>query len=381
MSHHPTEQELFTLRGLADLAQSPHADAQQILQHLQTNMQAMNQLQQEFGALQASVQEQSQAQVGSTPITSLSAAIETLTAAHLEHQQMQQNYQQSLQQVLAGLSQRSSSGRATVPPPLNPKFKGSDGQLSFAEFSSKLITMQSRFPEAFSTDVDKVNYALQSLEGIPALYFAPYVNGLARDDEQMLTNYTIFMRVLDEMYGDQHNADEINHLLTRLRQSGSMTEYIAKFRSLSARSGWNDVSLLSRFKEGLSDDIKSMLTPQWHTLSTLRLAQSAAISAYQNSQARIRHNKASSRTQAAFPNWQRRSHASPAAAASTPSPSAMDLDMVRTKHITADEKQRRRDGGLCLYCGGANHFAGSCPVKKARLAAVTINSDSENDLA
>ncbi len=381
------EQELYTLRALAEQAQNPNADVQQIMQHLHANMEAMSNMQQQLGSLQATVHEQAQHQDSSTPnsspITSLTAAIQAMAAQQHEQQQIHQRYQHDLQQVLNGLAQRASpTSRAPVPPPLSPKFKGT-GEFTFAEFSSKLVTMQSRYPDSLKTDVDKINYALQSLEGVPALYFAPYVNGQVNDDEDILTSYPTFLKVLDEMYGDQHNLDEVHHLLNRLRQSGPMTEYIAKFRSLSGRSGWNDVSLLSRFKEGLSDEIKSMLTPQWHTLTNLRLAQSAATSAYQNLQAqhkfRTRHN--SFRPQ--YHPQSHRRHPAPVVASSpaTPAATAMDLDAMRVKHITADEKQRRRDNGLCLYCGGANHFASSCPVKRARLAQVIVESDSENDLA
>ncbi|KAF9935994.1 hypothetical protein BGZ67_002765 [Mortierella alpina] len=64
--------------------------------------------------------------------------------------------------------------RAPVPPTLSPKFKGTE-EFTFAAFTSKLITMQSRFPDALKTDVDKVNYALQ------------YLEVLAKDDENLLT--------------------------------------------------------------------------------------------------------------------------------------------------------------------------------------------------
>jgi hypothetical protein len=56
----------------------------------------------------------------------------------------------------------------------------------------------------------------------------------------------------------------------------------------------------------------------------------------------------------------------------------MELDALKVKHITAEEKQRRRDNGLCLYCGGDNHFASACPAKKARLAAVTVDPENES---
>ncbi|KAF9176129.1 hypothetical protein BGZ50_001703, partial [Haplosporangium sp. Z 11] len=191
----------------------------------------------------------------------------------------------NVQLVLERLSQRSHQSRAPIPPALSPKFKGEDGDMTFAEFRSKLYTQFLRFPESLSSDEERVNYALQSMEGPPAQYFAPYVNGEVPDDEGILLSYPAFTNVLEEMYGDQYTLEEVQHKLNRLRQTGSMSEYLTKFRVLSARSGWNEDALLFKFKNSLSDDVKNILTPQWHTLTTLRAARAAANTAYQNLQA------------------------------------------------------------------------------------------------
>ena len=59
----------------------------------------------------------------------------------------------------------------------------------------------------------------------------------------------------------------------------------------------------------------------------------------------------------------------------------MDLDAMRTRRLSNEEKQRRREQSLCLYCGGPGHIAVNCPAKKgAQLATVTFE-DSENELA
>ncbi|KAF8903962.1 hypothetical protein BGZ58_006550, partial [Dissophora ornata] len=173
MSINPTEQELFIMRALAEQAENPHADVQQIMHHPQVNMEAMSHLQHQVTSLQAVVQDQAQssanaqAQSSSAPITSLSAALESLATHQLEQQQMQQSYQTNLQHVLDRLSQRSAVGnsRSPIPLPLSPKFKGPEGDTTFAEFKSKLNTSFARFPDSLHTDQERVNYALQSMEG------------------------------------------------------------------------------------------------------------------------------------------------------------------------------------------------------------------------
>ncbi|KAF9351320.1 hypothetical protein BGX34_000651, partial [Mortierella sp. NVP85] len=287
----PNEPGLYTFHALADQAQDPNYDPAQVLHHLENNMAAMNHLQQQFGSLQAQLQEQqaSQATHPQAPITSLHAAIEALANSHLEQQQMQQTFQAGVQSVLERLSQRASqSPRFPVPLPLSTKFKGKDEELTFDEFKSKLQTAFTRFPESLAADTEKIHYALQSMEGTPARYFAPYVNEDIPDDDGILSSYESFIKTLDDIYGDKHHVDEVNHKLTRLRQTGSMTEYIASFRALAARSRWNEPALLSRFKDGLSDDTKLVMTAQWHSLTTLKGAQAAATTAYQNLQAQQR---------------------------------------------------------------------------------------------
>lgn len=386
----PNDPGLFTFRALAEQAQDPNSDAAQIMHHLQSNMEALNQLQQQFGNLQSMVQEQAQqAQAGPSnqpqaPLTSLQATVEALANSHLEQQQMQQGFQASIQHILERLTQRSSPGysRNPIPQPLSTKFKGKDEELTFDEFKSKLQTTFLRFPDSLATDADKINYALQSMEGTPARYFAPYVNGDVPDEEGILESYARFLEVAEEIYGDKHLTDEVNHKLNRLRQNGTMTEYIANFRSLAARSRWNEPALLAKFKEGLSDDVKMLLAAQWHSLKSLRDAQSAATTAYQNLQAQQRFRARNSFSRSPHQQPPRRHPVvpttSPAATAATSSTS-MDLDAMRIKKLSYEEKQRRRAQNLCLYCGSADHYVNDCRAKKSAAPQIAVISvDSEN---
>ncbi|KAG0221330.1 hypothetical protein BGX31_009992, partial [Mortierella sp. GBA43] len=153
----PNEQELYTFRALAEQAQDPNFDVAQVMHHLQANMAAMNQLQQQFGNLQNLVQEQSQQsnQASSTPapITSLHAAVEALANSHLEQQQMQQNFQTNVQHILDRLAQRSAgTSRVPIPQPLSTKFKGDDNELSYSDFKAKLQTAFARSPDSLTSD-------------------------------------------------------------------------------------------------------------------------------------------------------------------------------------------------------------------------------------
>ena len=64
-------------------------------------------------------------------------------------------------------------------------------------------------------------------------------------------------------------------------------------------------------------------------------------------------------------------------------PEPMQIDAVRTKTLTLEEKKRRMEEGLCLYCGDGGHRAGNCPKKqnrrivKTRSALVQENEDAQ----
>ncbi|KAK4170644.1 hypothetical protein QBC36DRAFT_143814, partial [Triangularia setosa] len=56
-----------------------------------------------------------------------------------------------------------------------------------------------------------------------------------------------------------------------------------------------------------------------------------------------------------------------------PDGDAMNLNRVLSQHqggprgpLSPEEKERRRTSGLCLYCGSAGHYAGSCPNRRPR---------------
>jgi hypothetical protein len=60
-------------------------------------------------------------------------------------------------------------------------------------------------------------------------------------------------------------------------------------------------------------------------------------------------------------------------------PARIDLSAIKGRKITQEERKRRREGGLCLYCGDSRHFAASCPRKfKAASGQVEINPFKED---
>ena len=377
-----TEQELFTLRALAEMAQDPNSDAHQVLHHMRSNAEAVQQMQQQLTAMQDQIQAQLQAQSqpnSTGSLVSLSAALEALTANNLEQQQLHQSHQESMALILDRLSQRHATPTRThVVPPLSTKFKGIAAEMTLSEFQAKLQAAFQRYKSDLFTDPDRIMYAFQSMEGTPSRLLAAYVNREIPDEDGILVSYDAFAQFLEETFGDKHELETNTQKFLRLRQSGgTMIDYITQFRTLSARLTWNESALLAHFKAGLSEEVKSMLAPQWHTFRTLRDIISAATTAYQNLQVQSRF-----RSRPAFSPARPQQQQAPrrSAVATQPYPTPMDLDTVRFSKLTTAEKQRRRDAGLCMYCADKGHFASACPKKGAQLAVVSV-LESENESA
>jgi hypothetical protein len=379
---------VFTHRGILDLIQDPNVSHNDIIQHVQ-NLQADAQrvfeenvsLRNQLGAQPAGVPTQE-------PLLSLSASVEAVANAQAESLRIYQEtrasqmvHQANMDRILDMLAQRQTAtqgGRLTIPLPLSPKFKGPEGDVSFAEFKAKLRAQRGRFPQALESDGDRITYAFQCMEGAPARYVSVFINQQLEDTEGFLTNYETFLKVIDRVFGDQQNTEEAEHSLNRLRQGHStLPEYIVKFRELSAKTTWNESALLSTFKEGLSYSIKNVLATQWHRLTTIEDTISAATQAAQNLrlQDRFRPRHAPQIHHSA----PRRGPAPAVASGSSSGAGPMDLDAVSFKKITPEERQRRMDLRLCLYCGGSGHQVRGCPVKKPIHANVMTAEEEDEE--
>lgn len=388
---------VFTYHGLLDMIQDPNANCEEVMVHLNQLINDANQLNQQNAALQAEVDAQAQVLNSSTsgPLLTLTASLRSIAQGnqealriHQENQRAQAAYQSSISNILNHLTTRPNqptstfTGRQSIPVPFTDKdkFKGPDGDLTFMVFKAQLQAQINKIPHAFTTDVDRITYAFQCMSGAPAQYFAMLYNGQLPDTQGVMSNYELFLETTDRMFGDQNNREECEHKLARLRQAnGSFHDYLIRFRELSSRTEWNEAAILARFKDGLSVEIKHILAAQWTKFSTLDETIAAANIAAQNLKTRelfARRGPSSHQQHQQSPRRQQTVMVS-----STPAgPSPMDLDYVSTRKISEDERQRRMDNKLCLYCGGAGHRVIKCPLKKP-IQANIISDDQGNDEA
>lgn len=287
----------------------------------------------------------------------------------------------SIETLLAQMAVLAPSGGpcTPIPQPLMPKFTSSDADMTLVKFHAHMATIIEHFPDALSTDQSKIFYVLSSMKGTAFNYFTPYLNGHIPDVDNILMELPKFNAILDKFYGDQNDVEKSENELCHLQQTGTMTQYISAFQSLMAKVQWNEAAFLSQFIVGLSHEVCVLMSGYWTLLTMMQETQSKAVTAYQNLLA-----------QHSLQNWH---HAGchvqaasslapplPPALAPAPTGMAMDLNQIHVNKLSVQEQQCHIDNKLCLYCGGASHFASKCP-HKVQLASIEFNFSLGNGQA
>uniref|UniRef100_A0A670JN84 CCHC-type domain-containing protein n=1 Tax=Podarcis muralis TaxID=64176 RepID=A0A670JN84_PODMU len=283
----------------------------------------------------------------------------TLLAIAQENQALRHTVQQlsnavtALQQRLDVLPAPGADAPASgkYPVALPEKFDGAPASFPMFLAQAKLY-IQGR-ARNFPDDHTKVHFLISLLKDQAAKWALP----LLRQDSPLLADYVGFCNLLEAAFGNPQKGSQANRAIWRLRQGKStVAVYTTEFRLLAQDLTWNDSALRDQYLEGLSDEILDQLATMERptTLDTL-IQRSLQID-----------DRLEDRRQA-----RGRRHLQFSAPVSTSSPTGpaesleepMQLGAVRPC-LSPAEKSRRREGNLCLYCGGNGHYARSCPEKR-----------------
>ena len=193
----------------------------------------------------------------------------------------------------------------------------------------------------------------------------------------ILSNFETFLEAFVEAFGEHDKAHWATTKIRSLRQvAHSASVYASDFRQLVCDINWDEEALMSQFYWGLRDDVKDLLLslpdPQ-----TLNEAISQAVKC---------DNWLFQRRQDQRSRHQTTRHGATMLASSLNShleTEDMQIDGARVRFLTPEEKKRRMEEGLCLYCGEEGHKAGNYPKKqnrrpvKTRSAVIPKNDDAQ----
>mgnify|MGYP002804392277 CR=1 FL=1 len=212
-------------------------------------------------------------------------------------------------------------------------------------------------PVVFSENHSKVAFILSYLSGDAAAWSMPLVT---RNDP-ILYDYegfkTEFLRIFDRRAAAQATDNE---LLDLKQGNRDLITYLAQFNKLIVETGWPEEKRAAIFYRGLKDELKDALSqiPKRPTevseLIDLVLQMDHRLSERRNERRRDHRPLP--------PRFDRVSLESSRVTETPAVEEPMQIGSIRGP-LSKEEKEKRRQGKLCLYCGNAGHFVKECPKK------------------
>ena len=252
----------------------------------------------------------------------------------------------------------SASAFASEPRVGVPERYAGDGEgcRPFLTNCSILFALQ---PHTFASEDARVAFTVNHLTGRARLW------GTAEWERRTpaCSSFQTFAAELRKVFGEASRGPDASGGLLGLNQgSRSVADYSIHFRTRASSSEWNQAAQCDAFLMGLADYIKDELI-SYDLPTTLDGIIELASRIDRPIQARQqeKHQGLAGRRQPA------------------PSPAASGVSMlsgsrssgepepmqVGRASLTPEERRRRREGNLCLYCGQAGHFISGGSVKGA----------------
>jgi Ty3 transposon capsid-like protein len=247
---------------------------------------------------------------------------------------------------------------------------------------------------AYDDDVNKVTFALSYLRGTALEYFEPSI--LDSDEiPDWMDNWSAFVRTLRTQFGPidptADAEDGIDNL--KMQDNQRILKYNVDFNRFAIRTGWDDSVLRHRYYTGLAERIKDIMGQQGKpsTLEAMKtLAHSIDSRHWERIREKSRSNKSKSDTHEkpdnksnnksddknkaptsgnnnnrnnnsgnnSKNNNNQKSGRTPSTSGTIPS---LSDKLGKDGKLTQQERQRRFDNHLCMFCGGTGHTAKDCP--------------------
>ncbi|KAK3538403.1 hypothetical protein QTP86_001751 [Hemibagrus guttatus] len=211
---------------------------------------------------------------------------------------------------------------------------------------SLVLEMQ---PHLYPTERSKVAFVISQLLDWALLW----AESLWSQNSPVTQSYAGFMEHFKEVFGKPSWDSSVGEELCRLQQ-GKLTvpEYALQFRTLAAKSSWNEQALLAAYRQGLNPQVRLHLAAYEDAIGLERLIQlSIRVAARMQSCVDEPQDHSSHNTWLDQP-----------ATVSPPEPAPEPMHLG-TSHLTPAERQRRLTQNLCLYCGAPGYAIPACPIR------------------
>jgi hypothetical protein len=247
---------------------------------------------------------------------------------------------------------------ATTTPAPEPKVKTPDvfdgDRKTCRDFLNQVELIFTLCPRRYPTDTVKVGFIGTLLVGRALSWFSLFWE----QQNVVLNNSNDFIGYFRETFDDLDKEFTAGLAIKCLRQGKtSVLQYTNEFRQLAGDLGWNEKALIAQYRWGLSDEIKDMLLHHDHPNSLQEAIQVAT-----RIENRLREHQLELRSGESRITKPHSFRKPQVLVKPQEGPVPMELGHSSRGPLTMQERQRRREQGLCLYCGSDKHFRRDCPV-------------------
>ncbi|KAL0150720.1 hypothetical protein M9458_053943, partial [Cirrhinus mrigala] len=232
------------------------------------------------------------------------------------------------------------------------KFDGSPAKCKgFLLQCSLFVTQQ---PALYPTEESRIAFVCSLLTG-KALDWATAVWDLNRPT---FPSFELFLRCFKEVFDYPEGGEGAGEQILTLRQGKTTAaEFALTFRTLAAQTGWPDEPLKLHFRKGLNHELQAELACRDEGKSLDELINLAIRI---DNLIRSRKPTKDIPLQLSMP-------------ASVPEHEAMQIAHTR---LSAEERERRQQLNLCLYCGKPGHMKASCPSRPSQRTSSAVSQYS-----
>ena len=289
-----------------------------------------------------------------------------------------------------------------------------------------LCNLYFRNNPAYSDDDSKITFALTLLRGTALEFFEPML--MSNEPLEWENDWSEFLRVLRSQFGPidptADAEDNIDNL--KMKEGQRILKYNIEFTRLATQTGWDDSVLRHRYYSGLAERIKDVMGQQGKpsTLNAMknlahsidarhweRVREKSRLGSDKPSSSNSSNNKSdkksntnnsnnsnnssssnnnssnNNKTQSKGSNYNNNSNdKNNKNDKSKSAPNPLSDKLGKDGKLTPQERQRRFDNNLCMFCGGTGHTANSCTKSsssaskaKGRAAQTTDTSKKESE--
>ena len=230
-------------------------------------------------------------------------------------------------------------------------------------------------PNKFPSDFSKILYISSHFRDSAFSWIQPYI-GPKKKSAPFMQTYNKFIEELERTFGEPDIKNNISRQLDKLYQTSSAVNYSTEFLKLSSMLNWDDEALSYHYYRGLKEEVKDQMTHHPKPKDFFDLIQISIDADNRIYERVIERNRN-------FPRYNQNNHYS---SKQNSNINAMEIDGTSTKKspISNEERKRRIENNLCLYCASAEHSRINCAARIAaeqhvkKFVSATTNSTRES---